>query len=72
MGFDWCCDQVGDGHESNRVKYLLKKSFSEQSNYFVHFQLCNNSKTKNVFECCLLLWIVKFLVFLENAKEMFV
>lgn len=51
---------IGNGHESNRVKYLLKEWFSEQSSYFVNFPICNNFKTKNaVFECCLLLWIVE-------------
>lgn len=66
MGFDWCCGQVGNGHESNWVKYLLKESFWEQSSYN------NISRTKNAgFECCLLLQMVKRLVVLKNAEEIF-
>lgn len=37
VGFDWGCGQVGSGHESSKVKYLLKESLGEQSSYFVYF-----------------------------------
>lgn len=72
MGFDWCCGQVASGHESSKVKYLLKESSGEQSSYCVYFQTYNISKTEKVFERCLLLQMVHSLVFCENAEEMFV
>lgn len=69
MGFDWFCDQVGSGHESSMVKYLLKESLGVQSSYFVYFQTYNITKMENVFECCLLLQVVSSLEFCGNAEE---
>lgn len=66
MGFDWGCGQVGSGHESSKVKYLLKESLGEQSSYFVYFQTYNISKAENGFGC-LLLQVVNSLVSWENA-----
>lgn len=54
MGFDWCCGQVGSGHKSSKVKYMLKESLGEQSSYFVYFQTYNVSKAENGFGCLLL------------------
>lgn len=69
MGFDCFCDEVGSGHGSSTVKYLLKESLGEQSSYFVYFQTYNITKMENVFECCLLLQVVTSLGFCGNTEE---